>query len=140
MKLRNFALPVAVVILVGWIAALAARSPLENAPAALRAPLANDLAPAVERIDDELEGLWQRNGISGAPPVQNDLAVLRRLSLALHGTIPSLEEVRRFEADRRPDRLAHWTTAMLEDTRFADYFAVRLARSYVGVEEGQFIL
>jgi hypothetical protein len=32
----------------------------------------------------------------------DDLTVLRRLSLALFGTVPSLEDVRRFEADEQP--------------------------------------
>jgi len=58
----------------------------------------------------------------------------------LHGTIPSLEEIRLFEADGRSDRLGHWTAAMLEDERFADYFAERLARGFVGVEGGQFLI
>ena len=70
----------------------------------------------------------------------DDLTLLRRLSLALHGTIPSLEEIRRFEADARPDRLSIWTNALLDDNRFSDYFAERLARAYVGVEGGQFLV
>ncbi len=66
--------------------------------------------------------------------------MLRRLALALVGTVPSLEEIRQFEADSRPDRLVHWTERYLRDTRFADYVAERLARAYVGVDDGQFIL
>ncbi len=68
------------------------------------------------------------------------MTVLRRLSLALHGTIPSLEELRRFEADQAPDRLERWTATLLEDPRFSDYFAERLARAYVGNEGGQFVV
>ena len=68
------------------------------------------------------------------------MQVLRRLSLALQGTVPSLQEVRQFEADERSDRLEHWTRRMLADKRFADYFAERLARSLVGTENGQFVV
>jgi hypothetical protein len=70
----------------------------------------------------------------------DELQVLRRLSLALHGTIPSLQEVRQFFDDTRTDRLEHWTRRMLADKRFADYFAERLARSMVGKEGGQFVV
>jgi hypothetical protein len=58
----------------------------------------------------------------------------------LHGTIPSLEEIRRFEADTETQRIDRWAAAMLEDRRFADYFAERLARGFVGTEGGQFIV
>ncbi|MEC8590156.1 MAG: hypothetical protein VXZ15_01260, partial [Planctomycetota bacterium] len=33
-----------------------------------------------------------------------------------------------------------WLNYILEDERFADYFAERLARAYVGVENGPFIV
>jgi hypothetical protein len=74
------------------------------------------------------------------PQPAEDLQVLRRLSLALHGTIPALEEIRQFEADQRPDRLEHWTRRLLADPRFAWYFAERLARAFVGNEDGQFVV
>lgn len=70
----------------------------------------------------------------------DDLTILRRLSLALHGTIPSLEEIRRFEADREPDRLDRWTVQMLRDSRFDDYFSERLTRVFAGVQFEPFIL
>lgn len=82
---------------------------------------------------------WEADGVEPAPAAA-DLLVLRRLSLALHGTIPSLEEVRAFEADAAPDRLARWTDRLLADRRFADYWAERLARSLVGVHEGNLVL
>jgi hypothetical protein len=112
----------------------------------------DDLRTTVAEVNAALGRLW-RGEVFGVPPSTvadlapvepapraDELTILRRLSLALHGTIPSLEEVRRFEADSRPDRLERWTAAMLADTRFADYFAERLARAYVGVEQGQFLI
>ncbi len=139
MSVRTIVPPVLVVLLVAGLAAIAARSPLQDEPGGLRTAIPDDLTPAVAEVDARMESLWAASQVEPAGTA-DELSVLRRLSLALHGTIPSLEEIRRFEADQRPDRLRHWTTAMLEDKRFADYFAERLARALVGVEGGQFII
>ena len=96
------------------------------------------LSDVVERFDAELRQQWQASGVEPAPPA-TELRQLRRLSLSLMGTIPSLEEIRQFEADPRPDRLERFTDRWLDDPRFADYWAERLARAYVGKEDGQFI-
>jgi hypothetical protein len=133
-------LPLVVVVAVATIVALAARSPL---PPAEKLPEVgvdlSDLKPAVERLDAEFARRW---AVAGVAPAEHasDLALLRRLSLALHGTVPSLEEIRQFEADARSDRLEHWTRRMLADKRFADYFAERLARALVGNDNGQFLI
>jgi hypothetical protein len=133
-------LPVAVVLVVATIVALAARSPLP--PAEKRPEVGveiSDLRPAVECVNAEFARRWKDAGVAPAAHAP-DLQVLRRLSLALCGTIPSLQEIRQFEADERPDRLAHWTRRMLADVRFADYFAERLARGLVGNDNGQFVI
>ena len=65
---------------------------------------------------------------------------MRRLSLALCGTVPSLEEIRRFEARPKDVRVAEWLDALLSDRRCTDYLAERFARVYVGTEDGPFIL
>ena len=133
-------LPLAVVAgivgLVVWSIRLPATAP--SAPREVGQP-SEQLAPAVDEINRLFQSRWQQAGIVPAATAP-ELQVLRRLSLALQGTIPSLEEIREFEADRRPDRLTHWTGRMLADPRFADYFAERLARAFVGTEEGQFII
>ena len=97
------------------------------------------LSQTVQNVNTALHQLWNEDSaatgdipaddLSAVKPAAkaDDLTILRRLSLALHGTVPSLEEVRRFQADQQPDRLLRWTSAMLEDTRFNDYFAERLA-------------
>ncbi len=122
------------------LTSIAVTSPVQDLnPPEMREPVADDLPPVAASVDQWL--LSQLSAAAVAPAAKaDDLTVLRRLSLALHGTIPSLEEIRRFEADTRPDRLAIWTNALLDDNRFADYFAERLARAYVGVEGGQFIV
>ncbi len=90
-------------------------------------------------VDQFFEEAWHKAGIVPAP-LANELTVLRRASLALHGTVPSLEEIRTYEADERPDRLRLRVRAMLADSRFADYFAERLARPWVGVSRDPFLI
>lgn len=133
-------LPLAVVAgLVGLVFS-AIRLPVSNPSHSREVGVPQDrLSPAVDAVNRLFEARWQQAGLVPAAAAP-DLQVLRRLSLSLQGTIPSLEEIREFEADRRPDRLAHWTQRMLADPRFADYFAERLARALVGTEEGQFII
>jgi hypothetical protein len=97
------------------------------------------IADVARQIDAALRAQWSEAGLTPAGPAE-DLEVLRRLSLALHGTVPSLEEIRSFEADSSPDRLDRWVSAMLEDNRFNVYFAQRLSRVFVGYEEGQFLV
>lgn len=103
-----------------------------------------DVADVVARADAQLQQRWRTAGTNGRPlsPAKpaSDLQVLRRLSLALHGTLPSLEEVRQFEADDKPHRLQRWTLRMMDDDRFAYYFAERLARGYVSSEGGNVVL
>ena len=64
---------------------------------------------------------------------------MRRLTLALCGTIPSLEEIRQFEARPPRQRLEGFVSDLLRDRRTADYLAERFARALVGTEDGPFI-
>jgi len=139
MKLRSTLLPVFVGLTLCGLSAWAVRSPLDIRPV-IAPPAAADVDPVVRQMNEHFAHRWTTEGLTPAPAVDDELIVLRRLSLALHGTIPSLEEIRAFESDTRPDRLSRWTTAMLDDPRFADYIAERLARAFVGVDDGQFIL
>lgn len=141
MSIRQFWVPASVVLFVGFLVAWASQSPLEQSPPYTSAEVKN-LPGITEQVDAYFAQRWQTAGLKPAVVLQNEeeLQVLRRLSLALHGTIPSLEEIRRFEADQDPDRIARWAVAMMEDRRFADYFAERLARSFVGTEGGEFVV
>ena len=109
--------------------------------AALPVAVSDDqkLSSAVGRLNAEFQKEWKAEGILVAERA-DDLSVLRRLSLALFGTVPSLEDIRRFEADDQSDRIDRWVVGMLKDSRYSDYFAERLARSLVGVEGGPFII
>lgn len=70
----------------------------------------------------------------------DDLTLVRRLSLALTGSIPSLQEIRMLESVQRPDVPQWWLSHLLSDRRTSDYLAERLARVYVGIEDGPFLM
>lgn len=93
----------------------------------------------VNAVDKAIRNGWAADGIRPADSAP-DLTRARRLALGLMGTVPSLEEVRQFEALPPSQRLPWWLDHVLADRRFDDYFAERLARSYVGTEDGPFIL
>lgn len=93
----------------------------------------------VERVNDTFRQDWSKAGLKPAVRAP-ELAVIRRLSLALTGSIPSLQEIRQFEADSSGQRVRNYLDHLLQDRRFADYFAERLARTCVGTEEGPFIV
>lgn len=128
----------AVVFLVLKVVEVAGR--VDHIPAAPPAVGASDsLQPAVDRLNQYFRRRWAENSVPIAG-FADDLTVYRRLSLALFGTVPSLEDVRSFEADSEPGRIDRWVVRMLQDSRYSDYIGERLARSLVGVEEGPFII
>jgi len=90
-------------------------------------------------VDGPLAARWAEASIDPAEPAA-DLEILRRAWLALAGTIPSVEEIRRFEADAGPDRLDRWIDTLLAERRVADHLARRFARALVGRADGQFIV
>jgi hypothetical protein len=99
---------------------------------------ADEFQTVVKRVDESFRKEWIDKNLTTAPRA-DDLMVARRLSLALTGTVPSLEEIRQFEVQPSRQRLDGWANHLLHDRRFADYFAARLARAYVGTEDGPLI-
>lgn len=93
----------------------------------------------LDKVNAELARLATERGVTPTEPV-DEFTLLRRFSLALHGTLPSLQEIRAFEQDTAPQRLERRLAHMFEDPRFHAYFAERLARGYVGVDGGQFLI
>ena len=93
----------------------------------------------VGEIDRQFRAHWQAQGLRPAPRA-GDLTICRRLSLALTGTIPSLEDIRAIEAQPPDNRILWWLSHLLQDRRYHDYVAERLARVYVGVEDGPFLV
>ena len=93
----------------------------------------------VAQVDQAFRAAWSRSVLVPARPA-NELAIYRRMALALTGTIPSLAEIRRFEARPAGARLAPQLDEILADRRFADHLAERLARVFVGTEGGPFLV
>ncbi|MCI0699693.1 MAG: DUF1549 and DUF1553 domain-containing protein [Planctomycetia bacterium] len=98
----------------------------------------DDFKAVVKEVDESFRKEWQKQGLSPAPRAEQ-LAVARRLSLGLTGSVPSLEEIRQFEEQPNEKRLDGWANHLLHDTRFADYFADRFARAFVGTEDGPLV-
>jgi hypothetical protein len=112
----------------------------EHAPKFSAEPLlADDFRATVTKVNESFRHDWQENDIQPAGRA-NDLQLARRISLALTGSIPSLQEIRQLESHPEDQRIAWWTQGLLEDRRYADYFAERLARAYVGTDDGPFLL
>ncbi len=127
----------------GGLAALGASLSPIHRPAARseRGPVVmpDDLSMLVHHVDQAFARQWASAGLTPAARA-DDLAIARRLSLALAGTIPSLEELRRVEAEPAETRLSGWLESLLVDRRSHDYLAERLARAMVGVQEGPFLI
>ncbi len=98
-----------------------------------------ELKATVEAINIHMRAAWAKESLTSAPPA-GDLLVARRLSLALMGTVPSLEEIRQFESLPETERLDWWLEHILRDRRSADFLAERVARAVVGTEDGPFLL
>lgn len=94
---------------------------------------------ALERLNAAIRRGWAEENLRPAPEA-DDLTRARRLSLALEGTIPALEEIRQLERWPAEARLTRWLDRIFADRRSADYLAERLARPLVGVEDGPFLL
>lgn len=93
----------------------------------------------VDAVDAEFQQHWNSAGLTPADRA-DELVIARRLSLGLMGTVPSLEEIRQLERKPKGERVEWWLSRILEDRRFADYVAERLARGFVGTEGGPFVV
>lgn len=100
---------------------------------------ADDIRPVVRAVDAAFQDDWTRRGLQPAEPVDS-LTLARRLSIALAGTVPSLQEIRALETLPEGERTSWWLAHLFEDRRCSDYLAERLARAYVGVENGPFLV
>ena len=69
----------------------------------------------MKAVDDSFRKQWSAAKMTPAAPA-GDLALMRRLSLALCGTVPSLEEIRRFEARPKDTRVSEWLDTLCAET------------------------
>ncbi|MCA9205035.1 MAG: DUF1553 domain-containing protein [Planctomycetales bacterium] len=93
----------------------------------------------VAAVDQEFREHLRVLETESAPPADY-ATIARRLSLALTGTIPSFEELRALKEMPEQQRTQWWVSRLLNDRRSADYLAERFARSYVGTQNGPFIV
>src|SRR5205823_3319510 len=68
---------------------------------------AAEFRSVVERVDASFRKQWQELNLRPAE-CADDLQIAQRLSLALMGTIPSIQEMREFEKSPADERLAWW--------------------------------
>ncbi len=130
MKLRtDLLLPMtaalAVIALVAWVAARPAVQSLRAFSVSSEVDLV-----ASDRVDAWLQASWDEALVEPASAA-DELQVLRRLSLALVGVAPSLEEIREFEQDLSEERLQGWVARYISDSRFVESFAARLGDAFV---------
>jgi hypothetical protein len=132
-------LPGVVLLAILWLVNFVTQQPLKGIATEESARPTAGIDESIQRVNTFFARRWESEDLQ---PVKSseELTVLRRTTLALMGTVPSLEEIRAFEQDSGPDRLRRWTARYLHDQRYFDYFAERLARGFVGVEGGQFIV
>jgi hypothetical protein len=100
---------------------------------------ATELDQSVERVNAAFRQAWENELLTPAPPADS-LLLARRLSLGLTGTVPSLEEIRHLETLPETEQMQWHLEHLLTDRRSSDYLAERLARMYVGVDDGPFLV
>jgi hypothetical protein len=100
-----------------------------------------DIEIASRRVDNAFETDWQEHGLNVQTAARaDDLTIARRLSLGLMGTLPSLQEIREFESQPSDLRIQWWVSHLLEDRRTSNQIAERMARAFVGVDDGPFLI
>lgn len=100
---------------------------------------AKDFQTTLGHVNSQMAGAISREDLEVAPTAPN-LTIARRISLALVGTGVSFEEIRALEAVPEDQQIHWWTSRLLEDPRYSYYFGERLARAYVGANQGPFLL
>ena len=105
----------------------------------LRAVQRATLSEPLDAVDQAFAEDWRTRGLE--PTGEADaLLVMRRLSLALTGMPPSLEQIRWAEQVPAPERLETFLAHLLQNKQTHEYVAERLTRSWVGAENGPFIV
>jgi hypothetical protein len=117
------------------------RPPVGKAASDVGLPQAKlkDVLQAARKVNADFEQSWAQKQIQPTAEADN-LTLMRRLSLALTGSIPSLQEIRTLEPMQGVDITQWWLTQLFADRRASDYLAERLVRVYVGIETGPFLI
>ncbi|MEM9412652.1 MAG: DUF1553 domain-containing protein [Planctomycetota bacterium] len=94
---------------------------------------------SVNNLDRQIENSLENQNLVWSEPAA-EKTVFRRLALALTGSLPSFEEFKELEKIPGEQRVHWYVSHLLDDKRSADHLAERLARVFVGVEEGPFLV
>jgi hypothetical protein len=78
--------------------------------------------PLRQRIDAEVQAVWQREKLTPAGRA-DDATFIRRIYIDLVGTIPTLDEIRQFLQDTAADKRAKLIDRLLDDPRYAAHMA-----------------
>ena len=81
-----------------------------------------DAAELAKLIDQQVDARLKSEGVRAAE-LADDAEFVRRIHLDLHGTVPTLEQVKRFLTDTTPDKRAQLIDALLADARYGQYLA-----------------
>lgn len=127
LRRRQLAAALAIAAIVPFLAGGASESQPASESSAPSQPTVEVVA---KRVDEAFMACWKERGLRPAAPA-DAFTIARRLSLALQGTIPSLEEIRLLEQRPKGEQIDFWINHLLHDKRFHDYFAERLARAFV---------
>ena len=140
---------ICLVVLGGISSSLLSTSQISSSAAWRKGPLRPDpgVLNVVVAVNGEFSDSWKNADLEAAAPA-SVLAVMRRASLALHGTVPSLEEIREFGPSEQMvettvtenDLLDRYIQYLLADRRYADYVSERFSRVFVGVDAGPFLI
>jgi hypothetical protein len=107
--------------------------------APLTKPQRLSIEETARRVDQQFVADWKKEGVEVADPA-SEMLVIRRLSLGLAGTVPSLEEVRVLERLPAEERIDWWLDRLFADRRYSDFVAERFARAFVGTDNGPFVI
>ncbi|HLJ56655.1 MAG TPA: DUF1549 and DUF1553 domain-containing protein [Chthonomonadaceae bacterium] len=80
--------------------------------------------PAARTIDALVERKQRQLGLSPSP-ICDDATFIRRVGFDLIGTAPTPDEIRRFEADRTPDKRARLVDSLLARPEYADFWTLK---------------
>lgn len=81
-----------------------------------------DATELAKLIDQQVDARLKSDGVQAAA-LADDAEFIRRIHLDLHGTVPTLEQVKRFLADTAQDKRARLVDALLADARYGQHLA-----------------
>ncbi len=78
----------------------------------------------LSKIDQHLVAQWKKLGILPSTPV-GDATFIRRVTLDICGTLPTVDEVRQYLVDSRADKRERLIDRLLERPEYASFFALK---------------